>query len=73
MAQNVHSDMGPESGEDVEKLRGLILVALSETRLITYPMLHRWSECERPRRPITIVMSAGSILFFSTIAYAYAR
>jgi hypothetical protein len=70
MAQNVHWDMGPESEEDVEKLRGSVLVALWETRLIIYPMSHRWSECDRPRRPITIVIPAGSILFFSTVAHA---
>lgn len=71
MAQNVHWDMEPEMENRIDILLGSALVALWETRLIIYPMSHEWAQCEyKLRRPITIVLPAGSILFFSTLAHA---
>lgn len=71
MAQNVHWDMDPSAEEQVNKLLGSVLVALWETRLIIYPMSHQWNRCDNKlRKPIVIVMPAGSILFFSTLVHA---
>ena len=51
-AQQLHWDFKPRGSCDTKELLGSVLVALWTTRLIIYPMLHRWDKM--------VVLTAGA-------------
>jgi hypothetical protein len=85
-AQNAHWDFPPRSTTDTKRIPGSVLVALWTTRLIIFPMSHRWCLLEereneeqeredddsliRQFSPVIIEIPEGSILFFSAIMHA---